>query len=60
LVIKIQVEILPNVEINDKYKKISLKKKKIEVKKEEVENAIKDIETRFTRFEEDVKKKVGL
>ncbi|MDR1944952.1 MAG: hypothetical protein LBQ59_02435 [Candidatus Peribacteria bacterium] len=60
LIIKIQIEVLPEVEISDKYKNISLKKKKVEVKKEEVENAIKDIETRFTKFEEDNQKKVEI
>jgi FKBP-type peptidyl-prolyl cis-trans isomerase (trigger factor) len=60
LIIKLQVEILPEVEVNSKYKDISLKKKKIEVTKEEVENAIKDIETRFTRFEENNKEKIEI
>jgi FKBP-type peptidyl-prolyl cis-trans isomerase (trigger factor) len=52
LIIKIEIEILPEVEISDKYKKISIKKKKIEVTDQEVENALNDIQTRFTRFEE--------
>jgi FKBP-type peptidyl-prolyl cis-trans isomerase (trigger factor) len=60
LIIKIQVEILPEVEIDDKYKKISLKKKKVEITKEEIENAIKNIEVKFTRFEEDDQKKVEM
>jgi FKBP-type peptidyl-prolyl cis-trans isomerase (trigger factor) len=58
LIIKLQVEVLPEVEINGKYKNISLKKKKVEVTTGEVENAIKDIENRFTRFEENNKKKI--
>lgn len=52
LIIKIQVEILPEVEINDEYKKISLKKRKVEVTEQEVENALNDIQTRFTKFTE--------
>jgi FKBP-type peptidyl-prolyl cis-trans isomerase (trigger factor) len=56
LIIKIQIEILPEVEIDSKYKKISLKKRKVEVTLEEVENALNDIKTRFTRYEEADKK----
>jgi FKBP-type peptidyl-prolyl cis-trans isomerase (trigger factor) len=52
LVIKIQVEILPEVEMDDKYKKISLKKKKIEVTDTEIQAALDDIQTRFTMFKE--------
>jgi len=51
LTIKIHVEVLPNVEIKDTYKNISLKKKEIFVSDEEVKNALNDIEKRFTRFE---------
>ena len=53
LKMKIHVEVLPEVEIDEKEaKKIKLKKKKITVSAKEVEDAIKDIETRFTTFEE--------
>lgn len=60
LSIKIHIEVLPEVEIDEKYKKISLKKKKVTVKTEEVENAIKDIENRFTTYQEDEKGKIEL
>ena len=60
LSIKIHIEVLPEVEITNEYKKISLKKKKIEVNDEEVENAIKDIERKFTSFVEDKNWKVEI
>ncbi|NDK08481.1 trigger factor [Candidatus Gracilibacteria bacterium] len=49
---KVHVEILPEVKISDKYKKIKLKKTVIEVSDKEVEGALNDIQTRFTKFEE--------
>lgn len=49
---KVHVEILPEVKISDKYKKIKLKKTVIEVSDKEVEWALNDIQTRFTKFEE--------
>lgn len=49
---KIHVEVLPEIKIDDKYKKIKLKKTTIEVSDLEVESALNDIQTRFTRFEE--------
>ena len=53
LKIKIHIEVLPEVEIDEKEaKKIKLKKKKISVSAKEVDEAIKDIETRFTTFKE--------
>ncbi len=52
LKIKIHIEVLPKVEINDDYKKISLEKKEIEVSDKEVKAALEDIEKRFTKFEE--------
>lgn len=60
LSIKIHIEVLPEVEIDEKYKKVSLKKKKVEVSDEEVENAIKDIENRFTQYVEDEKGKAEM
>lgn len=62
LIIKIHVEVLPNVEIKDTYKKISLKKKEFSVSDEEVQNALSDIEKRFTKFEktEDAEYKAAL
>jgi FKBP-type peptidyl-prolyl cis-trans isomerase (trigger factor) len=59
LIIKIEVEILPEVELDDKYKKISLKRQKVEVTDIELEAALTDIQTRFTVFKEvDVNAKV--
>lgn len=52
LIIKVHIEVLPEVVIWEKYKDIKLKKKKVEVNDSEVENAIKEIETKFTKFEE--------
>lgn len=52
LIIKIHVEVLPNVEIDSKYKDIKLKKQVITVTDEEVKNALEQIETQFTKFEE--------
>lgn len=52
LKIKIHIEILPNVEIDSKYKEIKLKKQEITVNNEEVQTALDQIQTRFTKFEE--------
>ena len=53
LKIKIHVEILPEVKIDEKkLQKIKLKKAEIIVSDEEVNSSIKEIEDRFTRFEE--------
>lgn len=52
LKLKIHIEVLPNVEIDPKYKDIKLKKQMIEVSDDEVKKALEDIETRFTKFEE--------
>ena len=52
LKIRIHIEVLPEVEIADTYKNISLKKKKTKVTEQEVENALNDIQTRFTNFTE--------
>ena len=53
LKIKIHVEVLPTVEIDEeKVKKIKLEKKKITVSDQEVNDAIADIERRFTVFKE--------
>jgi FKBP-type peptidyl-prolyl cis-trans isomerase (trigger factor) len=58
LKIKIHIEVLPNVEIDSKYKNISLKKEDIKVEDSEVNNAISEIERKFTKFEETNDKKV--
>ncbi len=62
LIIKMEVEIFPTIEIDAKYKKISLTKKEVKVAKKEVDQAISDIETKFTSFVEatDTKAKVEM
>ena len=49
---KAQIEVFPQVEISDKYKKIKLKKQKVSVSADEVKQALSEIEDRFTIFEE--------
>ena len=57
LKIKIAVEVLPEVEIDEeKVKKIKLKRKKLSVTAKEVNEAIADIEKRFSTFKETTKK----
>ncbi len=59
--IRMQVEIFPTIEIEDAYKKISLKKKEVKVSAAEVKAALDDIQTRFTTFKEvDKKSKAAL
>lgn len=53
LKIKIHIEVLPEVEIQDAYKKIKLKKQQVDVSEDEVQAALDDIQTRFTHFHED-------
>lgn len=57
LKIKIHIEILPDAQIDAKYKKIKLKKQKVSVSTAEVKNAIGEIEQKFTKFEEKDDKK---
>lgn len=52
LKIKVHIEVMPEVEIDEKYKNITLKKEKISVSAAEVKNALAEIETKFTKFEE--------
>ena len=52
LKIRIHVEVLPEVEIADSYKNISMKRAKISVSEKEVEAALEDIQKRFTNFYE--------
>lgn len=52
LIIKIHIEVLPIVNIEDWYKKISLKKKEVVVTEEDINNAINDIEKKFSSFQE--------
>ena len=52
LKIRMHVEVLPEVEIADSYKNISMKRAKISVSEKEVEAALEDIQKRFTNFYE--------
>lgn len=54
--IKIHIEVFPEIEISDKYKKIKLSKKEVFVSDEEVENALEEIQRKFTKFEETTSK----
>ena len=53
LKLKIHIEVLPNVEIDAKYKDIKLKKHTVEVSDDEVNSALSNIEKKFTKFEEE-------
>lgn len=50
LIVKIAVEVFPEIEVKPAYKKIKLKKDKITVTAVEVEAALWDIQTKFTHF----------
>ncbi len=60
LKIKIHIEIFPKVEISKKYKDIKLKKKKVKVEDKEVENTLKEIQTKFIKYEEVTNKKITI
>lgn len=60
LKIKIEIEVLPEVKIEKKYKDISLAKTKVSVNASEVKAALEDIEKRFTKFVETDDKKYKL
>jgi FKBP-type peptidyl-prolyl cis-trans isomerase (trigger factor) len=51
IIVKMTVEVFPEIEIKPEYKKIKLTKTKVEVKDSEVEQALSEIQTRFTKFE---------
>lgn len=51
IIVKMKVEVFPEIEIKDEYKKIKLKKTIVEVTDKEVEQTLSEIQTRFTRFE---------
>jgi len=55
--IRMHVEVFPTIEIDDSYKKISLKKKEVKVTAKEVKAALEEIETKFTKFEETTDKR---
>jgi trigger factor len=50
LIVRINVEVFPSVEVKDDYKKVKLTRKKLTVTADEVKAALEDIETRFTHF----------
>jgi trigger factor len=58
----VEIEILPEVEIDDTYKKISIDKTPVSVSTSEVQAALDDIQTRFTQFQksDDAKYKTKL
>ncbi len=60
LIVKIQVEVFPSVEVKDTYKKVKLTKNKLTVSADEVKGALEDIETRFTHFHETTDEKVSV
>lgn len=51
LVVKMHVEVFPEIEIWKDYKKIKIIRTNISVTDKEVEDTLKDIQTRFTKFE---------
>jgi len=55
--IRMHVEVFPTIEIEDSYKKISLKKTDVKVSAKEVKSALEEIETKFTKFEETTDKR---
>ena len=60
LKIRMEVEVFPEIAIEDAYKKISLTKKTVKVTAKEVTAALDDIQTRFTTFKEVEDKKAKL
>jgi trigger factor len=52
LIVIMHIEVFPEVEIDGKYKKIKLPKTKFEVKNDEVDQTLREIQKKFTRFEE--------
>lgn len=51
LIVKMHIEVFPEIEIDNKYKKIKIKKTIVSVWDDEVEEKLKQIQTKFTRFE---------
>lgn len=52
LVVKMQVEVFPEIEIGKEYKKVKVKKTPVSLWKTDVEDTLKEIQSRFTKFEE--------
>lgn len=57
LIIRLHVEVFPEITIDAKYKKIKIKSPKVKVEKDEVEKTLEEIQKRFTKFEETQDKK---
>ena len=55
--IRMAVEVFPEITVDDKYKKITLKKTDVKVAAKEIKAALDDIQTKFTKFEETTDKK---
>lgn len=50
LIVKVMLEVFPEVEVQDSYKDVKLTKESLEISDTEVEWALSDIKTRFTHF----------
>jgi FKBP-type peptidyl-prolyl cis-trans isomerase (trigger factor) len=51
LVVKMHVEVFPEIEISNDYKKVKIKKTSVKLEKNEIEDTLKEIQARFTKFE---------
>lgn len=60
LIIRIHIEVFPEIIVDPKYKKVKLRKQKVTVTAKEVDAALSDIQTRFTKFEEVTDKKSNI
>ena len=58
LIFKLKVSVLPEVKIDDSYKKIKIKDEKVVVKQEEVKKVFDDTRARFTEYRDAKKGKV--
>jgi FKBP-type peptidyl-prolyl cis-trans isomerase (trigger factor) len=45
------IEVFPEIEVSSDYKKVKVKKTPIKLEKNEVEDTLKEIQSRFTKFE---------
>ncbi len=51
MIVVMSIEVFPEIDVKDDYKKIKLKKTQISVNDEEVEQALKQIQDRFTTYQ---------
>jgi trigger factor len=51
LIVKMHIEVFPEIEVSSDYKKVKVKKTPIKLEKNEVEDTLKEIQSRFTKFE---------